>query len=206
MFCPKCEKEIVNESVNCPFCGESIAVQETVAETAVPDATAAAQVGNNYEEMPQQPSSAGWGNPANVTANTVVDRKSVTKKEYIAKYAPANLKKNIKSAAIVCYVCVGISAIASFAILKNPLMLIDVAIYLGLTLGMHLGNSKVCAILLLIFSIIECVFSVIEFGAPSGWWLIIAGVSAVSTFNKLGKEYNKFLLEEPVDTTNIQSF
>ena len=58
----------------------------------------------------------------------------------------------------------------------------------------------------LIFSIIECVFSVIEFGAPSGWWLIIAGVSAVSTFNKLGKEYNKFLLEEPVDTTNIQSF
>ena len=106
----------------------------------------------------------------------------------------------------MCYVCVGISAIASFAILKNPLMLIDVAIYLGLTLGMHLGNSKVCAILLLIFSIIECVFSVIEFGAPSGWWLIIAGVSAVSTFNKLGKEYNKFLLEEPVDTTNIQNF
>ncbi len=33
----------------------------------------------------------------------------------------------------MCYVCVGISAIASFAILKNPLMLIDVAIYLGLT-------------------------------------------------------------------------
>ena len=127
MFCPKCEKEIVNESVNCPFCGESIAVQETVAETAAPEATAEAQVGNNYEAMPQQPSSAGWGNPANVTANTVVDRKSVTKKEYIAKYAPANLKKNIKSAAIVCYVCVGISAIASFAILKNPLMLIDLS-------------------------------------------------------------------------------
>lgn len=123
MFCPKCEKEIVNESVNCPFCGESIAVQETVAETAAPDATAAAQVGNNYEAMPQQPSSAGWGNPANVTANTVVDRKSVTKKEYIAKYAPANLKKNIKSAAIVCYVCVGISAMLPLLFLKILLCL-----------------------------------------------------------------------------------
>ncbi len=57
MFCPKCEKEIVNESVNCPFCGESIAVQETVAETAAPEAS---QFGNNYDAASQQPSSAGW--------------------------------------------------------------------------------------------------------------------------------------------------
>ncbi len=205
MFCPKCGKEMIDESVNCPFCGAT-AAQETAAETVASEATATAPFGNNYEAAPQQPTSAAWGNPANVTANTVVDRKSVTKKEYIAKYAPQNLKKNIKSAAIVCYVCVGISAIASFALLKNPWMLIDVAIYLGLTLGMHLGNSKICAILLLVFSILECAYSVYQFGTPAGWWLIIAAVSAVSTFNKLGKEYNKFLLEEPVDTTNLQNF
>lgn len=195
MICSKCGKEIVDGSVSCPFCGEAVTAPETTA-----------QFGNNYEAAPQQPASAAWGNPANVTANTVIDRKSVTKKEYIAKYAPANLKKNIKSAAIVCYVCVGISAIASFALFQEPFMLIDVAIYLGLTLGMHLGNSKVCAILLLIFSILECVLSVVQFGRPSGWWLIIAAVSAVSTFNKLGKEYNKFLLEEPVAPTNTNNF
>lgn len=199
MFCPKCGKEIVDESVNCPFCGEAVAPAETAAPV---EEAPKAQFGNDYEA--QQPSSAAWGNPANVTANTVVDRKSVTKKEYIAKYAPANLKKNIRSAAIVCYVCVGISAVASLFLLDSPWMLIDVAIYLGLALGMHLGNSKLCAILLLIFSVIECIFSMIQFGSPSGWWLIIAAISAISTFNKLGKEYNKFLLEEPVDTT--QSF
>lgn len=199
MFCSKCGKEIVDESVNCPFCGEAVDAQPTA-----PEAATTAQFGNNYEAAPQQPSSAAWGNPANITANTVVDRKSVTKKEYIAKYAPVNLKKNIKSAAILCYICVGISAIASFALFKEPLMLVEVAVYLGLALGMHIGNSKICAYLLLVFSIVECIFSVIQFDSPSGWWLIIAGFSAVSTFRKLDKEYNKFLLEEPVDTT--QSF
>lgn len=202
MFCPKCGKEIVDEGVNCPFCGEAVAAQDSASETAVPKATATAQFGSNYEATPQQPSSAAWGNPANM----VIDRKSVTKKEYIKKYAPANLKKNIKSSAIVCYVCVAISAIASIALLGSPWMLIDVAIYLGLTLGMHLGNSKLCAILLLIFSIVECAISFYQFGTPSGWWLIIASGSAVSTFNKLGKEYNKFLLEEPVVPTNIENF
>ncbi|MDE5996529.1 MAG: zinc ribbon domain-containing protein [Eubacterium sp.] len=172
MFCPNCGKEIVDESVNCPFCGEVIAAQESAAETAAPEATATAQFGNNYEAAPQQPSSAAWGNPASVA--TVVDRKSVTKKEFIAKYAPANLKKNIKSAAILCYVCVAISAVAALALLKQPLMLIDVAIYLVLALGMHLGNSKICAYLLLVFSIFECIYSVIQVGTPSGWWLIIA--------------------------------
>ena len=199
MFCSQCGKEIPDESTACPFCGEAVVAQPTAAES-----TATAQFGNNSEAAPQQPSPAAWGNPANITANTVADRKSVTKKEYIAKYAPLNLKKNIKSAAILCYACVVISAIASFALFQEPLMLIDVAIYLGLALGMHLGNSKVCAYLLLVFSIIECIFSVIQFNSPSGWWLIIAGFSAVSTFRKLDKEYNKFLLEEPVDTT--QSF
>lgn len=186
MFCTNCGKEIVNESASCPFCGAPVA-------DAVPEAAQS----NSFENMnqpSQQPASEAWGDYTSVNAQPAVDRQSVTKKEFIAKYAPQNLKKNIKTAAIVCYICVAISAVAALVLLDNPLMLIDVVVYLALTLGMHLGNSKICAILLLIFSVVECIISIVSFGTPAGWWLIIAAASAVSTFRKLDKEYNNFRL------------
>lgn len=188
MFCTNCGKEFENSSASCPFCGEAAAAP--VSETATP-----AEFENTYQTQDsQQQASEAWGHFASVNPQPAIDKQSVSKKEFIAKYAPQALKKNIKTAAIVCYICVGISAVAALVLLDNPLMLIDVVVYLALALGMHLGNSKICAILLLIFSVVECIISIVSFGTPSGWWLIIAAASAVSTFRKLDKEYNNFLM------------
>lgn len=114
---------------------------------------------------------------------------SVSRKEFIEKYAQPSLKKNITSIAILCYVCAGLTFIVSCLI--YPLGIIDAVVLTGFALGMHLGKSKVCAILILILSIIEVIMGIVIGSVPI-WWLI-AGISAVITFNKIDKQYKAFL-------------
>lgn len=114
---------------------------------------------------------------------------SVSRKEFINKYAQPSLRKNITSIAILCYVCAGVTFIS--ACLLNPLGIIDALLLAGLALGMHIGKSKVCAILILVLSIIEVLVSLVS-GTFPFWWLI-AGISAVVTFNKIEKQYKQFL-------------
>lgn len=73
----------------------------------------------------------------------------------------------------------------------NPVGIIDALVLAGLALGMHLAKSKVCAILILILSVVEVVASIM-YGAFPFWWLI-AGISAVVTFSKIDKQYKQFL-------------
>lgn len=113
----------------------------------------------------------------------------VSRKEFINKYAQPSLRKNITSIAILCYVCAGLTFVVSC--LLNPLGIIDALVLAGLALGMHLGKSKVCAILILILSIIEVLLSLVSGSFPF-WWLI-AGISAVMTFSKIEKQYKSFI-------------
>lgn len=113
----------------------------------------------------------------------------ISKKEFINKYAQPSLRKNITSIAILCYVCSGLTFIVSC--IFNPWGIIDALILLGLALGMHLAKSKVCAILILILSIIEVLMSIVSGSFPF-WWLV-AGISAVTTFSKIEKQYKTFI-------------
>lgn len=184
MFCPKCGKEIENGAAFCGYCGATLKEEP--------------QYGSYY----QQPAPE-----ANATVG--VDRQKISKKEFIENYASQPLRKSINSISIVCYALAAISAVSSVVMTHNFFALIDVAVLLALTLGMHLGKSKICAILLLIVSIIECVMTTIMLGTISGWWWVIAGISAVSSFVKLDKEYNLFLLQSapiPAAPASPQSF
>lgn len=113
----------------------------------------------------------------------------VSRKEFIDKYAQPSLRKSITSIAILCYVCAGLTFVVSC--IMNPAGIIDALILTVLALGMHLAKSKVCAILILVFSIVEVIFSLMV-GAFPVWWLI-AGISAVVVFSKIDKQYKQFL-------------
>ena len=116
--------------------------------------------------------------------------RNITFKEYMETHAdPAHLK-SIKTSAIICYVCLGISAV--IAILFNLLGLIDVVVLGALTFGMHLGKSKGCAIALLVCSILSTVIALVSTGQISGWLWIIASVTAVSAYSKMSKAYEAF--------------
>ena len=118
-----------------------------------------------------------------------------TLKEYRKNYASAPLKKNIKTWSIVAYVLVGLNAV--IAITLNPWMLLDTALLLGLTLGVHLNKSKGCAIALLVYSGINAVIGLIGSGTVSGWWWIVLAVSYISTIKKIDAEYKAEMAKNP---------
>ena len=112
----------------------------------------------------------------------------ITRKEYLKEYAGPEFKRHLKGAAILGYVCAGINA--AFAVL-NPLAIVDALLILGLTLGMHLGRSKGCAIGLLVYSAISMVLGLITNGTISGWLILLVGIFGVVIFNKAGKRYKE---------------
>lgn len=117
--------------------------------------------------------------------------RTITKKEYIKNYADEKMIKDIKKAAIVGYVCSGITAVLGL-VMVNIGIIVEVLIMIGLLLGMHLGRKKWCAMTYLIIAILDCVVSMVFTGSPSGWLIIVAGIWAVSTFNKIDKAYKVF--------------
>lgn len=112
-------------------------------------------------------------------------------REYIDKYGSTTAKKEIKNIALFCYICLFISIVLTI-VTGNWLGIIDIVILFGLTLGIHLGKSKVCAILLLIASIIEGVVGMVVSGGFTGYWWILASILVIRNFNKITKEYNQF--------------
>ena len=113
----------------------------------------------------------------------------ITKREYYKNYADDSFKRQLKGSAILCYIVAGVTAL--MAVLINPLSLLDAIIVLGLGLGMHLGRSKVCAYIILIYSILSTLITLISTGTFGGWLLILAGVYAVITFSKGDKRFKE---------------
>ena len=97
------------------------------------------------------------------------------------------MKKNIKYLSIVAYVLVGLNVVIAFV--GSPLVLLDCALLLGLTLGVHLGKNKDCAVALLVYTIINAIVSLITAGTVGGWWWIFLAISYLNTFKKIDAEY-----------------
>ena len=131
------------------------------------------------------------GTPAVVTGETPAPAaqtipEGITRQEFFKQYAGESFYMNLKVTAICCYVLCGILGLTA---LLNPFALVDVAIYLGLTLGMHLGKSKGCAIGMLVYSILGFVVNLVAAGTVGGWgWLAVSGY-AVFLFCNTEKRY-----------------
>ena len=113
----------------------------------------------------------------------------ITKREYIKEYAGDHFRRQLRNTAIVGYICAGLNLIVALAM--NVYALIDVAIILGLTLGMHLGKSKGCAVGILIYSIYSVVVNLINTGTFGGWLLLVLGIMAVQVFAAAEKRFKQ---------------
>lgn len=177
IFCNGCGNQMPEGTLFCSVCGQKRS--DTDIQSVTPQSTQPYQQfepqTSNYvpNETPLPP--AGY---------------SLSRKEFINKYAQPSLRRNITSIAILCYVCAGLTFLV--ACFTNPLGIIDALILAGLALAMQLAKSKICAILILLLSVIEVVLSLITVGTAPFWWLI-AGVAAVVTFDKIEKQYKSFI-------------
>ncbi len=136
----------------------------------------------------QQKTDRPWGNPS--APSIAVEDQDITKSEFCRSRASDKVRKNIRGSAILCYISAGVTAV--FALLFNLFMLIDAVIVLGLGLAIHLKQSRVCSILLLVYGVVSCVTVLMETGRVSGWLVILAGVFAVIYTFQLEKEYRAF--------------
>ena len=125
---------------------------------------------------------------------------NITKAEYYKNHASDSFKKNLKITAICGYVLCGILALT---VLVNILAILDLAIFLGLTLGMHLGRSKGCAIGILAYSGASMILTLISTGTLGGWGWLVIGICALILFRNEDKRYYE-RVSSPMGSTLFQ--
>lgn len=119
-------------------------------------------------------------------------RKAETKKEFLELPQNSKIKKELRSNAIICYVCAGISLALALFVLKQPTILIDVVLVLGLALGIHLKQSRVCAVLLCAYAVVNAIFGYVQNGKVSGYLILLAGIYSVITTFKIDKLWKSY--------------
>lgn len=169
-FCTGCGKEIPAGTAFCTNCGQALSNQSTT------------QVPSVQQQVYQQYNAQTAGQPP--------QGQFISKRDYRNNYIQS-FKRDIKNISIACYILAGINAIISLIV--NPLGITDSILLLGITLGMHLSKSKVCAIILLVFACLEALYGIIAIGMPTSILWVIAGIWAVVTFNKADKEYKNYI-------------
>jgi len=112
----------------------------------------------------------------------------ITEREYIKKYAGSDFYKKLRLTGVFGYIMNVVLFVLSLWLPSTP---IERHILLGLTLGIHVGKSRVCAYILLGFGILETIMMVLvqPYGCMTGLVMIIVGVTAVKLFSKAHQEY-----------------
>lgn len=116
----------------------------------------------------------------------------ITKRTFFAEYANKRDKRNILGAAIGAYLCAALS-LGVGVLMQNYFIIVDVVLIVGPALGIQLAQSRVCAVLLLVYACINTILGLIGTGQLSGWLLILVGVWAISGTVNFNKDYQSFL-------------
>lgn len=112
---------------------------------------------------------------------------SCTLPEYRKHYAPDYLIRNIRYLGIAGYILCAVNL--AVGLLVNAMALVDVIVLLPLTIGIHMSKSKGCAVGILVYSCIACLLSFLTGGSLTGWGWIALSIYALTTFNRMDKEY-----------------
>lgn len=101
---------------------------------------------------------------------------------------------NVLVGAICIYICAFISLVLNVFVNENIFAIIDIALMIGLALGVQFARSRVCAILLLIYSLINMIISIAVLGTLGGWLIFAAAIDAVIgtvKFQSLWENYKR---------------
>ena len=134
--------------------------------------------GNSFPDLPVS-ASAPNGTQSNGLFGDYVPATAKTKAEFMALPENAALYNACRTSAIFCYICGAITLVLMCFVFGNWFSLIDVAVVVGLGLGIHIKQSRVCAIILLVYAVINTIYMTATVGRPSGWIILIAGIFAV---------------------------
>ena len=117
--------------------------------------------------------------------------KVTTKKEFLKLPENKRMRKEINGAAIICYVCAGITLLMCL-ITGNLSCILDVILLVGLGLGVHLAHNRVCAIILLVYGTLNMVSMSMQMGSFSGYLPFFAGLGSTMYTIKLSKAWKAY--------------
>jgi len=138
--------------------------------------------GNPYNN----PYGASYGNPYG-TPQRVTDKKAFLQLPENKKF-----RSEIKGAAILGYVCAGVTLLLSVIVGGNLFGLIDIAILVGLSLGIQMTANKLWAILMTVYGGINLIITIALTGSLGGWLPLVAGIIALVYISKLDKAWDAY--------------
>lgn len=183
MICEKCGQWIDDGSKACSKCGAPVNVNNAAgsAGNAAPGGEQQGAGGFNAGAAMGQPAAGGY------YANGMQGSQApLTKKEFYKHPNVASVRSQIVGAGIFCYISAALSLVFAGSI-------IDALLILGLGLGIHLGKSRVCAIILTVYAVFNMIVTLLE-GTLSGWLILLAGIYAIIytfKYQSAWEEYQK---------------
>ena len=166
MQCFQCGTQFADGASNCPNCGMPVTANQFTG------AQQTYQQGQPYMQgQPYQQTQAYNSN------------QPLSKKEFMKHPNLSSSRGNCTYSAVILYVCAGLSFILVGLVGGSFSVIIDVLIVVGLALGVQLAQSRICAILILIYSVFNMISLQSSTGHSGERLLMIAGVYAlIATF------------------------
>lgn len=116
---------------------------------------------------------------------------NMTKKEFLKLPALEKQRKNILTSAIILYVCAAATLILGI-LSGNFGVFLDVAILLGFGLGIHLAQSRACAVIVCIYGVVNVLYALLTTGSLGGWLILVAAIDALPHTFKFHKAWTEY--------------
>lgn len=117
--------------------------------------------------------------------------KELTKKEFLQLPAMKSIKSNINFCGIAFYVLAAIN-FAAFFVASSLSLPWDGILLVLFGLGVHLGKSRVCAILSLVYAGFGMIAAMLASGRVTGYLILIVAIDAVMYTFRYHKAWNQY--------------
>ena len=113
----------------------------------------------------------------------------LTKKDFLKLPAMKSCKSNINVCGVLLYIFGAINI--GLAVYMGTFPIDGIILFL-LGLGIHLGKSRVCALICAAYSVFNVIYMFATTGTAGGWWILIIGFDAVYYTFKYHSAWNKY--------------
>ncbi len=122
----------------------------------------------------------------------------MTRREFYKSSEMDSTRKNINGCAIAGYIVAALSLVANLLLLDNPAGIIDSILIIILSILIQTIQSRVAAVILCVYAVINMAIITMYTGRFGGWWILVIGIfAAIHTFkfHKAWKEQKEFEAE-----------
>lgn len=116
----------------------------------------------------------------------------LSKKEFYKLPGMKSYRSNIISCAVVLYICVAVTILASVLIEGMGASIVDGILLLGLGIWLQIGKSRVSAIITTCYGLLSVGLVLVTAGRVQGWWIPLAGIWAIVYTFKFHNLWNKY--------------